>query len=446
MTRGPWLLTFVLALGGCDFIGVGADDSSSSTSALDGQNANGNANANGAAAPAAATPDQPTMDARYANYRSPRRDQLFLYQGDLRNLGATPKDVARVMRPFDVVVLTNVIPARYAGPNAPRVRGRVEATSGTCMSDGLPAGWDATALVKAIRAENPNVVIYGYVPSTADLHVGAGAGCTSNLQPHQNYVCPNGTCSDFIQWVDAWNAIEAGDASAKIDGIYVDLLNEFYVHESTWANQAAYVHATRNAAGTPYKLLTNITAYNRAGEGYFYDRGGATVVTHSLSSVAFAAAKMNAGDAIYREGFLLVAGEYETAGFNDMMNELVVTYRTRGVRWAASASELGNTYVPGTHVSFATWQAAGWITAGSCFDGPTGESVGAAGRPLVTCSTELVAPKICGTQNNQHTYATYKQWADAFGTTVGAGGGMGFAFTEARLGVYTGVVPFCPND
>ena len=53
-----------------------------------------------------------------ASYRSSRRDQLFLYQGDLRNLGATESEVARVIRPFDVVVLTNVFPVRYAGPNA----------------------------------------------------------------------------------------------------------------------------------------------------------------------------------------------------------------------------------------------------------------------------------------------------------------------------------------
>jgi hypothetical protein len=389
---------------------------------------------------------QPTLDPQYASYRSPRRDQLFLYQGDLRNLGATPDEVARVMRPFDVVVLTNAFAVRYAGPGAAAEPGRVAATNGTCMSDGLPAGFDATELLRAIRRENPNVVIYGYVPSTADLHVGPGFGCTSNLQQHQNFVCPGGVCTDFVRWVDTWHALEQNDPNARIDGIYVDLLNEFYVDGATWENEAAYVHARRNAAGTPYRLMTNITSYNRAGEGYFYRQGVGPVVTHGLSSVAFAARPMNDGDAIYREGFLLVAGTYETDGTYEMMNELVDTYRRRGIRWAVSASELGNTYVPGRHVSFSLWQNAGWISSGSCYTGPTGESVAGSSRPYSTCSVSLVPPTICGTQNHATTYASYKAWADAFTTTPGAGGGMGFAFTEARLGTYTGVVPFCANE
>jgi hypothetical protein len=162
--------------------------------------------------------------------------------------------------------------------------------------------------------------------------------------------------------------------------------------------------------------------------------------------VGFAAAQMNAGDAIYREGFLLVAGTYETDAFDAMMNELVDTYRTRGIRWGVSASELGNTYVRRGHVSFATWQTAGWISPGSCFVGPTGESVGGGGRAYSTCSVALVPPTICGTQNHRHTYGTYKAWADGFTSTPGAGGGFAFAFTEARLGVYTGIVPFCANE
>jgi hypothetical protein len=389
---------------------------------------------------------QPTLDPRYETYRSSRRDQLFLYQGDLRNLGSTPDEVARVMRPFDVVVLTNVFAVRYAGPGAPAAAGRVEATQGTCMSDGLPAGFDGTALLRAIRKANPEVRIYGYVPSTADLHVGPGLGCTSNLQQHQNFACPGGVCTDFVRWVDTWRALEGGDPSAKLDGIYVDLLNEFYVDAASWTNEASYVHAVQNAAGAPYRLLTNITAWSRAGEGLFYEHGVGPVRTHGASSVGFAAAPMSEGDAIYREGFLLVAGTYEYDGYYDMMNELVDTYRRRGIRWAVSASELGNTYVPGRHVSFDSWLAAGFISPGSCYVGPTGESVAGGGRSYSTCSTSLVAPTLCGTQNQTTTYESYKSWADGFTDTRGAGGGMAFAFTEARLGYYTGVVPFCPNE
>jgi hypothetical protein len=387
---------------------------------------------------------QPTLDPRYANYRSSRRDQLGLYQGDLRNLGRNVDEVARTLRPFDVLVLTNIFPVKYVGPAAPPVAGRVDATQGTCASGGLPDGWSATALLRALRAGNPEVKIYGYVPSTADLYVGPDLGCTSNLSPYQNFVCPGGVCSDFVRWVDTWHSLEAGDPAARLDGIFVDLVNEAFIATETWANEVSYVHGRTNAAGAPYRLLANMTAYNRPGEGYFYAHGVGPVVGHSVSSVAFAAAPMVAGDAIYREAFLLVAGTYETDGVSDMMNELVDGYRARGILWAASASELGNTYVPPSNVDFTAWQNAGYISPGSCYVGPTGETL-TGGRSYSTCSVALVPPTLCGTQNESTVYAEYKAWAD-FGGTVGAGGGLAFAFTEARLGYYTGVVPFCAND
>jgi hypothetical protein len=172
-------------------------------------------------------------------HRASRRDQLGLYQGDLRNLGGTAEEVARVLRPFDVLVLTNLFRVGYVGATAPSAAGRVDATEGTCMSDGLPQGWNAPALLRALRAGNPNVKIYCYVPSTADLYVGPGLGCTSNLSQHQNFACPGGTCTDFIRWVDTWRSLEATDPAAKLDGIYVDLLNEFYVSAETWATKRA---------------------------------------------------------------------------------------------------------------------------------------------------------------------------------------------------------------
>jgi hypothetical protein len=155
---------------------------------------------------------------------------------------------------------------------------------------------------------------------------------------------------------------------------------------------------------------------------------------------------MRPNDAILKEGFLLVAGAYETDQYIDMMNELVQSYRDTGVRWSVIASELGNTYVPPGHVSFPYWLSQGWIDAGSCYVGPTGESVGGGGRPLSTCSLYLVAPAFCGSQNNKYTYDQYRAWADGFSSTVGAGGGMGFTYVEARLGTFTGTLPFCPND
>lgn len=443
-------------LAGCAVVPPSSDEAAASRPGTAERAADG-ASASPVAAPipggtplAGAIP-QPTTNSAWKDYRSSRRDQLFLYQGSLANLGATPEDVAKVMRPFDVIVLTNVLPVRHAGPGAPALPGRVEAERGFCMSDGLPDGWSGTELLRQIRVQNPNAKIYGYVPSTADLETSTGVGCTSNLIPDQNYACRGGVCSDFVRWIDAWRSLERaptknGDPGAFLDGIYVDLLEEFYVSASTWSNQAAYVHATTNALAQPYGILGNITVYNRAGEGFFYENGRGPVRTRALSSVGFAASQMRQGDAIYREGFLLVAGTYEDGHTLEMMNELVDTYRTRGIRWAVSASELGSTYVPGTHVSFAFWKEQNWISPGSCYVGPTGESVAGGSRPYSACNLLLAPPFICGTQNNRTTYDTYKAWADGFTSTPGAGGGMGFAFTEARLGVFNGIVPFCPND
>jgi len=397
--------------------------------------------------PSGGTIVQPSRDPKYASYRSSRGDQLFFYQGDLRNLGSTVDEIALTMKPYDVVVLTNMFRVAYAGSDPTTVEGEVRTANGTCTAGGFSIGADGPSeLMRAIRNHNPNVRIYGYVPAIADLHVGANSGCTSDLKQHQNFVCPGGTCADFVKWIGAWENIEQkyGAASA-LDGFFIDLANEFYVSDVTWANETGFIKSRSNARGETFKILANITAYNKQGEGYFYVNGGDQVATHSVSSVRFAANRMQAGDAILFEGFLFAAGAAQSNQFFDMTNDLVQTYKDTGVRWAVISSEQGNTYVTPGHVNRDFWQSASYMQ-GDCYVGPTGESLQGGGPALSRCDISLVAPAICNSPNHRNAYETYRKWADAFTDTVGAGGGMGFLYSEARLGVFTGVAPFCAND
>jgi hypothetical protein len=287
-------------------------------------------------------PAQPTRSPAYAGYRSSHHDQLLVFQGNYRNLGATVDEIADALAPFDILSLASLDAAQ------------------------------GTLLLRAIRVRHPDAQIFGRGRSSSE--------------------------------VDAWRGLEG--EGAQLDGIHVD-----HPSEATWAVEASHIH------GLGYRIIANIGTY----------RSGA-------SPIAFLAAQLKSRDVILADEFLLVGGKYETDDLDRMMAELTASYAERGIRWAVIASELGNLYVPPSHVSFREWNARGWITNGGCYDGPT--------DPLAQGSTcdfrYLLPPVFCGSSNQHLTYEIFRSWADR--------GGTGYAYAEARLGVFNGIIPFCPND
>jgi hypothetical protein len=425
------------ALGACGTVGYSSSEDASVTASDATLDAGGDA-------AAWVHPPQPTLN--YGNYRSARRDQIFFYQGDLRNLGTTVDEIAEVIKPFDYVVLTNVFEVKYVGAAAKTPYGAVEAKNGTCAAGGFKDanGNTGAELLRALRAKNPAVQIFGYVPATADVGnftvAGVSNGCTVN-ERMKLFDCPGGVCTDFIQWIRAWRELEAKyGAASKLDGYFLDLANEQYVSDATLTNEMSFMHSLKSQGNQSYRVMANMIAKNDTGD-LIFNFVGAPV--RLVDSVNFVARRMLPNDIILKEGFRLLAGKSVLGrDFDELRSRLIAAHTQYQTKWAVIASEKGNLYVPPTHVARAYWEIQNQISKTNCYTGPTGDDNS---PDYNDCDVAFTPPNLCKSSNMADAYRAFRDAADGAGA-VASQGGIAFTYSEARLGVFNGTVPFCPND
>jgi hypothetical protein len=257
----------------------------------------------------------------------------------------------------------------------------------------------------------------------------------------QLFNCPGGVCRDFVEWIRAWRDLEGKyGAQSALDGFFLDLANEFYVSDATLTNEATYVHSLNNQVGQRYRIMANIIYMNEPGTSVFLLPNSPV---RAVDSVTFAAQRLYPNDILLKEGFYVIAGTLAPpAAFDALRTRLVNAYAQYQTKWAVISSELGNLYVPPTHVAFGYWQSQGWISPSSCYQGPTGDDNSSTYN---TCNVLYTPPTLCNSRKHIEAYRTFRQAADGSGA-VGSQGGVAFTYAEARLGVFNGTVPFCAND
>lgn len=348
---------------------------------------------------------QYTANDEWQSYRSKNRDQLYIYQGDLKKMGRTVEEIARALKPFDFIVLTNAFDKTPSWTNGKCIIGTFEDDNGKDVGD----------LIELLRSQNSKVEIYGYVSSTADN----GAGCWSTSVAAQNYICPEGICIDFVKWVNKWKSYETSSKRA-LDGVFIDLFNLVFVNSSAMVNQVSYAHSIKNSAGDNYKVVVNLTNNSPA---YYYGKPGNAYVTTVDNPINVAKSVLKNGDIILAEGLYLKAGKIQN-NYAEVYGLLSDAHEEKGINWAIIESEVS--YVP---------EDSGYDCSVFGTGGGTAQNDG--------CVTDksyawLEAPYVCKMQNGDTAYNLYRQYA--------SNGGVAFAYSEAALGSFTGKIPFCPHN
>lgn len=291
---------------------------------------------------------------------------LFTYQGAYQRIAADADELVCRLARFKAIYLTHAFallneqsafvpqdgagcaPRRAAGnrfdvtdPYLILKNGRARAYDVDAALDGAyfdPYGRGLFYVISKLRhLHGDDIQIYGYVGATVDNP----QGTWSNLIPAQNYLCPGGVCTDFMAYVNKWRSLERTWANAWIDGFFIDMVNEFYVHKSTYAGQAAFVRGLRSeVTGRAYKLAVNTL---ETGTSLFYPGGNAAaaVVSSSKRPIPWAADELRAGDSIVIEGFVYKAG-HAVADLEQTAQELRAL--PAGVRWSAVTTE--TTFIP----------------------------------------------------------------------------------------------------
>lgn len=370
---------------------------------------------------------QHTLSAEYQSYRASSSNQLYIYQGDLRKFGSTVEEVARVLKPFDQIVLTNAFSKPVTFVNGDCVIGLYEDQNGKKVED----------LIVLLRKQNPRVQIYGYVSMTADNPVSCWGLNVTNQESIelQNYLCPFNAsrvreCADIKAWVNEWHRIgsvyNSTSSKSYLDGIFFDLFNEYYAHKNTLRFASNYARSLRNTVSRPYKVMGNLTA--TAGT-YFYSKPG-NVMVLGANPIEVASSTLRRGDSVLVEGLSLKAGSIPstTAPGNsfETYEKLKKTYQEKGITWMVVDSEMA--YVP----------PSSGQTCASIYGTQPGITAQQAGCADTEAYSWLQAPYVCAMPNGKWVYAAYKNYAPY--------GGISYAYTEAALGSWSGKVPFCPND
>lgn len=382
---------------------------------------------------------QHTMTLELQSYRSKNQDQLFAYQGDLNKLGTTVEDVAKAMKPFDHVILTNIFGSFKRGSTYHRSWENLESSqptvaasyeppiilnNGTCVSSPYrdKNGKGGRELIDLLRAQNPGVKIYGYVSATSDLNSGSD-GCWSNAAAHQNYLCPGGVCADFVRYVEKWREIEFSAGNRRLDGFFIDLFNEFYASRITLANQTSYIKSLSNKVGQRYQIIANTTATSGT---YFFSKPE-NQLTLGENPIDLAGKLLQTRDVIAVEGLFLKGGKIPNDNLSTL-NRLVTTYNEKGIYWMGIASEIA-------YIAPSSGQTCRSVY-GTISGGMTAQESGCADS---VDYAYLEAPTICELGNFRWVYQAFRAWANL-------GGGIAFTYSDAGLGSFTGKVPFCPHD
>jgi hypothetical protein len=216
-------------------------------------------------------------------------DQLFIYQGDYNQLG-DGKDIGELLSEHDVAVITNVFPLSS-----------VNWTNGDCISGSIPRD-DLLDALKIAREINPDILIFGYVPATADDYQCWDDGTSP-------YDCPGGTCTDFMKWVNLWLSLES-EPGITIDGIFIDMTYPSYITTATRDNVFSYVK------GMDKLIMAN-------------------ALTDSTGlSFAYASPQLTPEDYILVEGYYFAAGQNNP--YTSEINSLLSQYN---INWAALTTE-----------------------------------------------------------------------------------------------------------
>lgn len=296
---------------------------------------------------------------------------LFTYQGGYQRIAADADELVCRLAQFKAVYLThafalmneksafvpqdgsNCIPRKSSGnryevtdPYLILKNGRSQSYDNDSALDGAyfdQYGRGLFYVISKLRhLHSSDIQIYGYVAATVDNP----NGTWSNLIPAQNYLCPEGICTDFIAYVNKWRSLEKTYANSWIDGFFVDMTNEFYVNKATYASQASYIHTLHSdATGLPYKMSVNTLA---TGTSTFYPAGNvnATVVSSSKRAIPWAADYLRAGDSVVIEGFVYKAGT-QVSDLTEIGQELAAL--PAGVHWSAVGTE--TTFIPALFIS-----------------------------------------------------------------------------------------------
>lgn len=189
------------------------------------------------------------------------------------NLFGTPEQIAEAWKGYDAVCVSHIKDA--APPNG--------------CNDFRYVGM--TELITKLRQKNPDQLIFGYVPATADAPVGSGCGYAIPYAK-QPWEAPNGIAAKFMEWCTLW-VVEG------VDGIFIDLFADYFVSPAMRNNTAAWV-----------KQLGLITMVN--------------VTWPTAHNVAWALGcpYLRRGDYVLLEGFLMANGQSTEADSEAAIVEL----------------------------------------------------------------------------------------------------------------------------
>ena len=379
--------------------------------------------------------------------------KLFVYQGRYEEL-ATGKgkeekleSVAQLMAKFEVITLTHgftIGPKGTPGaeveftysdfenqPERPRIYKPVRDQGTDFDGDGASDTADLIARIRQIRASQglPPPQIFGYVALTAD-NINQWPMTQEELALHSNYVVSDHRgYVNFQKWVNKWISIAESHPDAFIDGFFLDMASEVYVHEVALVSMISWIKSLKR-----YWIMPNVVSLKEAnlrysgcskfdgnkwrhlaahditqpkvGLNYPFVESGCDKLVNSIDT--FSQLKdlegnflMTKGDRFLIEGFPLLQGSYLSP------NELLEVPKKlknlgRGLRWVTVAQELG--YKPSCESEDAP--KAGQTSQGLC----------QSSNPDVSCDS----------QNHQ----TSTEFARAQGAEA-------IFYTEANLGLYS---------
>lgn len=391
--------------------------------------------------------------------------KLLVYQGRYEGfatgstLAQKVQSVAQVMANFDFIVLTHGFTVgprgtpkldltftypEYDGTQKPRVAYPTLDAKTDFNGDGRT---DIGLLIAKIRELRRNAgksqpKIFAYVALTAD-NINQWPQTPYEMAFHSNYLVQHSAgYGNFVKWVNRWITLESQVPGASIDGFFLDMASEVYVHEIALMSMVGYIKSF--SSPRRYAIMPNVVSVGDADLRYsgctlwdsatskfvhwaahditrplgngaypFYSWTPCSKLVNPIST--FANLKdlsgnylMGSGDYFLLEGFPLLQGAYNYGpqGANYLatiparLNELK---RTRGIRWVTVAQEKG--YDPNCRA-----------TTGTVSNGQTSQSVCQKTQPLVNCSSQ-----------NFDTTARF----------AGTAGADAFFYSEANLGVYS---------
>lgn len=247
-------------------------------------------------------------------------DQLGFFYGSLEEDVATPLYAAERLAVFDIVVITNGVNTRatYLDEHGERVPNpdRMVWEHGDCNSRGYRADFDWAGLVGRLRSIHPDILLFGYVASTADNRQPDAdpRACWSFDNPVA-YACPPAGCTDFERWVGRWEEI-------GVDGIFMDLVFSIYLQPAT--RDRLFEHVSSRGL----RIMANI-GYGTANIGF-----------------ASASPHIGRGDFLFAESFYLESGAAQPALAESVGRALRAARERTGVGWTAWAKEPSGVNAP----------------------------------------------------------------------------------------------------